>query len=526
MPIPPGGVAPRRLTLRSPLDTLLSWFQGSSAPANTARVDTGQSDRREHAFARLGSLPLDLPTLADVVVTSVRRLVPCDQVELLLFDADTFASVDGDVSGRTSDFPALARALDHAETKRSRPVTRSEREEFGEKVRMVTYVPVGSRGNVSAVVALNWRSPRLAAASRLTPVEDYCAALAPALAAALVHQRALVAEADALTLVDAVSALARTHTVESVARTACLYARRVAHARRARFAVVEGDDLVIVAVNPESNHPAHTNDKTTLLMAAAAESGSAAEETTRSRMSLNLPLSMDSTVLGVVQFDFSPTAAGITTRTRGLCEAVAAHAGVALARAHETNELAYLATTDPLTGLANRRRLDAELVREISRSDRGGEPLSVAMVDIDHFKAYNDEHGHLEGDLLLAAFGHYLGGQIRAMDVAGRYGGEEFLLVLPNTTAGEAEAVAARLLRTWRSDTRATFSVGVAEWDPGEAPASLLARADSALYGAKATGRDRVGVAPTAQAGDIGVSDDDGAARVVRLHDSNRRRGA
>lgn len=512
--------------MRSPLDTLLSWIQGSGAHANTEKPDAGNLDRRGQAFARLGSLPLDLPTLADVVVSAVRRLVPCDQVELLLVDGDTFASVENAVNGRIPDFPALARAVGQAETKRSRPVTRSERGAFGEKVRMVTYVPVGGRGNVVAALALSWRSPRLAAASRLSPVEDYCAALAPAVAAARVHQRALVAEADALTLVEAVSALARVHTLDSVAETTCLYARRVAHARRARVAIVENGDLVIVAANPESNHPAHTNDRSTALMAEAAETGAVVEETTRSRMSLNLPLSMDGAVLGVVQFDFSPSTYGLTARTRGLCEAVAAHAGVALARAHETTELAYLATTDSLTGLANRRRLDADLVREISRSDRGGEPLSVAMVDIDHFKEYNDEHGHLEGDLLLASFGHYLDGQIRAMDAVGRYGGEEFLLLLPNTTAREAEAVAVRLLRAWRSDTRATFSVGVAQWEPGESPTSLVARADTALYDAKAAGRDRVGMAHTSDAEDARDPGDDGAARVVRLHDSNRRRGA
>ncbi|MBX7159309.1 MAG: sensor domain-containing diguanylate cyclase [Acidimicrobiia bacterium] len=515
--------------MRSPLNSLLN-LVGETLTRAAGAAEAPQEetcppgDRRAQAFARLGSLPLDLPTLTDVIVSSVRRLVPCDQVELLLVEDDTFATVEGGPRGRVGEVAALTRAVSRGTAARSRPATRTEHSHFGERVRTVTYVPVGSRGNVAAALALCWRSPRLAAASQLEPVEDYCAAVAPALAAARVHQRALVAEADAMTLVDAVSALARTHTVESVAETTCLYARRVAHSRRARFAVVEGDDLVIVAANPDSRHPAHMNDTSTPLMAEAAETGACVEDATPSRQSLNLPMTLDGAVLGVVQFDFSPGAGGIPERTRSLCEAVVAHAGVALARAHRTNELSYLATTDPLTGLANRRRLDSDLVREISRSDRGGEPLAVAMIDIDHFKAYNDEHGHLEGDLLLATFSRYLGAQVRAMDAVGRYGGEEFLLLLPNTTAREAEAVAVRLLRAWRSDSPATFSVGVAQWDAGESPEALIARADAALYEAKAAGRDRVRVAPGASG--ESARPDDGAARVVALHDPQRRRGA
>lgn len=514
--------------MESPFQKMLAWIQAPpTQDASGAGATAAQADRRAQAFSRLGSLPLDLPTLTDVILTSVRRLVPCDQVELLLVDGESFASVDDDVTGRVGEFPALALAVQRAETKRSRPVTRGERAQFGERVRMVAYVPVGSRANVIAVVALSWRSPRLAAAASMQPVEEYCAAVTPAVLAALVHQRAVVAEADAMTLVDAVSALARTHTIESVAETTCLYARRIAHARRARFAVVEGDDLVIVAANPDSRHPAHANDSSTPSMVEAAESGNPVEDVKPARISLHLPIAPDARVLGVVQFDFAPTPTGLSERTRGLCEALVAHAGVALERAHRTNELAYLATTDPLTGLANRRRLDSDLVREISRAGRGGEPLAVAMVDLDHFKAYNDEHGHLEGDLLLASFGGYLAAQVRAMDAVGRYGGEEFLLLLPNTTAEEAGAVAGRLLRAWRADSPATFSAGVAQWEADESPEDLVARADRALYDAKAAGRDQVSVAAESGRSTVGrPSGDDGAARVVQLHDSNRRRGA
>lgn len=515
--------------MNSPFHKMLAWIQGPPAQdASGSGATVTRADRSAQAFARLGSLPLDLPTLSDVVLSSVRRLVPCDLAELLLIDGDAFGTVDAGVSRNLRDWPALRLAVAQAEAKRSRPLTRSERSHFGERVRMITYIPVGARGAIVAVVALGWRSPRLAAASTLDPVADYCAALAPAISAALVHQRALVAEADAMTLVEAVSALARTQTVESVADTTCLYARRVAHARRARFAVIEGEDLAIIAANPSRHHPAQAGDPSASLMLHAAQTGTCGEERTPARTSLAVPVAVGGAALGVLQFDFSPSPAGVTERARSLCEAVAAHAGVALARAQETNELAYQASTDALTGLANRRRLDADLLRELSRAGRSGEPLAVAMVDMDHFKSYNDEHGHLEGDLLLASFGRYLNAQVRAMDVVGRYGGEEFMLVLPNTTAREAEAVAVRLLRAWRSETNATFSAGVAAWAAGEDPETLVGRADRALYSAKANGRDSVRVAPEPGGGDEAgpAPADDGAARIVPLRGAGRRRGA
>ncbi|MBC7294126.1 MAG: diguanylate cyclase [Thermoleophilia bacterium] len=157
-----------------------------------------------------------------------------------------------------------------------------------------------------------------------------------------------------------------------------------------------------------------------------------------------------------------------------------------------------LSRQDPLTGVANRRRLDEVLTAEVERSRRYGQPLSVIMVDLDHFKDINDTHGHIVGDKVLQAAAEVFGRETRLTDLVGRYGGEEFLLILPNTSLDEAEAVAERLrasLEKLEQDFRPeplTASLGVAQWCPGDRPADLVHRADKALYEAKQAGRNRV----------------------------------
>ncbi|MBG0817082.1 diguanylate cyclase [Planomonospora sp. ID82291] len=149
-----------------------------------------------------------------------------------------------------------------------------------------------------------------------------------------------------------------------------------------------------------------------------------------------------------------------------------------------------VARTDTLTGLPNRRTLDAQLAREYERAEQDGTPLCLAMVDLDRFKLFNDTYGHQAGDLLLTdaatAWSLALGGQ----DMLARYGGEEFVLVMPGREPADAE----RLLAAMRAATpqAQTFSAGLALWDGRERPSDLLHRADLALYAAKEAGRDRV----------------------------------
>ena len=155
--------------------------------------------------------------------------------------------------------------------------------------------------------------------------------------------------------------------------------------------------------------------------------------------------------------------------------------------------LRELALVDELTGLANRRALMTELGRSLGRARRSGEPLALAVLDLDHFKQFNDLFGHVEGDRLLAAAATAWQRRLRGSDLLARYGGEEFVVVLPATDANTAQD----LLRQLRQVTPAglTFSGGVAQWRSGENAASLITRADQALYAAKDQGRDQVVVA-------------------------------
>jgi len=160
------------------------------------------------------------------------------------------------------------------------------------------------------------------------------------------------------------------------------------------------------------------------------------------------------------------------------------------------------AVTDPLTGLANRRGMYDLLERLLGHSARTGEPLSLAMVDIDHFKEFNDQLGHLAGDAALRTLASLLRAGVRQQDVVARFGGEEFCLLLPATDRqgaasllGQLQTVAAKSNVGDPGVALPTFSAGVAEWDHVEDRQSLIRRADVGLYRAKDSGRDAVVIA-------------------------------
>lgn len=160
-------------------------------------------------------------------------------------------------------------------------------------------------------------------------------------------------------------------------------------------------------------------------------------------------------------------------------------------------ELEALATTDSLTGVANRREFNNVLRHEISRAERYLSPLSLVLMDIDHFKSINDRYGHQAGDAVLRAFAQLVGDNVREQDMLARWGGEEFALLCPVTTLADAEQLAHKLQALLRAQEfphvgRLSCSFGLSEWCEGEPPGEFIGRADVALYQAKEGGRDRV----------------------------------
>ena len=159
--------------------------------------------------------------------------------------------------------------------------------------------------------------------------------------------------------------------------------------------------------------------------------------------------------------------------------------------------------TDPLTTLSNRKFFDNAVERMVKHASTTGEPLSVILTDIDHFKKCNDTYGHLTGDQVLRLVAVSLKHNVKGADIAARYGGEEFAVLLPNTALGHAITVAEHIRRAVMSKElmrrstgetlgRVTISLGVAQWRKGDDIASMIERADTCLYAAKAAGRNCV----------------------------------
>lgn len=209
-----------------------------------------------------------------------------------------------------------------------------------------------------------------------------------------------------------------------------------------------------------------------------------------------VPILGDGEFLGAIEF-FSHQTGAPDHGTREILSTIATQVGSFLTLLTQRSELVArlerLALTDELTGLANRRAWQEGLERERARAQRHDQPLCVAMLDLDHFKHFNDAHGHQAGDRLLREVTRTWHSQLRATDILARYGGEEFALLLPTGPVQTAEMVLERL----RVATPAgqTCSAGLAVFNGSETADALVARADGALYEAKARGRDRTVIA-------------------------------
>jgi len=222
----------------------------------------------------------------------------------------------------------------------------------------------------------------------------------------------------------------------------------------------------------------------------------AASPTTQSNAAF--PLLVDERILGILNVE-SPTVDGFPKESREFLEAFAVLAALAILRAQRDQELSRLALTDGLTGLANRRALWDALEREIARGRRENQPVSVIMAEVDNFKRCNDALGHLEGDHILQAIAATLRGNSRDMDLVARFGGDEFVILLPDADAARAHQVAERVrvqverLALPRA-TGVTVSIGLASMpEHGTTAEALVEAADQRMYVAKRAGGNCLG---------------------------------
>jgi diguanylate cyclase (GGDEF)-like protein/PAS domain S-box-containing protein len=211
---------------------------------------------------------------------------------------------------------------------------------------------------------------------------------------------------------------------------------------------------------------------------------------------IGFPLMSDDVLLGVIEF----LSGALLDADEKLLEAlgsigtqVGQHLMVVRERAQLLTRMEDMARTDELTGLHNRRAWDDELSREAARTRRSGERFSIALIDLDHFKGFNDSHGHQAGDELLRQAGAAWRAAVRVTDFVARYGGEEFAVLLPGCPPDSAYEVVERLRAL--TPMGQTCSAGIAVWNGEESTDEVVSRADAALYAAKRAGRDRIALA-------------------------------
>ena len=217
---------------------------------------------------------------------------------------------------------------------------------------------------------------------------------------------------------------------------------------------------------------------------------------------LAVPLLFGDKALGVIELVSEDAARPYTREHLELLRPFADFVAIAISNARQHAEIERLTISDDCTGLYNARFLHSVLDREVKRSERYHHPVSLVFLDLDNFKRVNDSHGHLVGSALLAEVGSLLLAMLREVDVATRYGGDEFVVVLPETSRDGALLVGQRILRGIREhrfcrhhglELAITTSVGVASFpDDATDAQALLKLADQAMYSAKAAGRDCV----------------------------------
>lgn len=225
---------------------------------------------------------------------------------------------------------------------------------------------------------------------------------------------------------------------------------------------------------------------------------------------LSVPLMVQSNIMGVINVNNKRNGEPFTSRDEQILTVFANHAAIAIENARLYQELNTIATTDAVTGINNHHAFQERLTEEILRAERYKQPLSIILIDVDHFKRVNDTYGHLEGDHVLRELSNLFVNNFRKMDYIARYGGEEFAVILPHSSKEAAMQTANRVRKAVEMASliqanpvaRITVSMGVGTFpEDGHSERELLDRADRALYRAKEEGRNRVLAASDIPAG-------------------------
>jgi diguanylate cyclase (GGDEF)-like protein len=213
-----------------------------------------------------------------------------------------------------------------------------------------------------------------------------------------------------------------------------------------------------------------------------------------------VPLLCQDKVVGVLNLSDKPGARGFTREDIALVELLGQLVGASIGNIAMFERIQHQARTDGLTGLTNHKTFYEVLERELWRSKRYGEQISLIMVDVDNLKHINDKYGHRAGDKVIKEVSNRIQESIRQIDTAARYGGDEFAIILPNTSLADAAVVAERMVNVVagtsvvckKDEIPISISVGLGQYDAEDSPDDIASRSDKALYAAKQAGKNTV----------------------------------
>ena len=381
-------------------------------------------------------------------------------------------------------------------------------------------VPLWHAGEPIGAVVVGWADPAQVPSGALVAMQGAASTIAASVANALHHGESEGRRAMLERLTVATREISAARTPEAVRSAGLSQASRIARGATAMLARA-GAEAELATLSWEDEGigfrcsgtaigVALLTDRTTRLAAASGDHPNALFERSLVREVfggadlLSVPLSIGPDRVGVLCIVESP-GRELTAIEESALNSLADHLALALERAERLREAEQESTTDALTGLANRRGLGESLIKTVATARAAGGHVGLCMIDIDHFKRYNDAHGHDQGDQVLRILGEVLRLSVRATDLAGRYGGEEFMLILPGvdrrTVDRITDRIRERLAGVAIDGGPITVSMGVAIFPADRAdPGELVKAADVALYQAKQLGRDRVEFAspPTA----------------------------